>query len=73
MNKHERILVENPEMVWENRAEYEVRTELARRGIENEPEPEKCPHCGSEEFKCCSGFAGESIASSAVVDRQTGH
>ena len=60
MNKHHRILVDNPEMRSENPAEYELRQELARLGVENDPIPESCSECGCTDT-LRGGMAGETM------------
>jgi len=59
-SKHRDFLLENPELL--HTPEGEVRRELDRLGIENEPYPDdcKCPKCGTE-LEESSGFVGESM------------
>ena len=61
MTKHKDIMLDNPEMRYENPGEWEVRRELDRLGIENEPVPEKCDTCGSENLGSAPGMVGETM------------
>jgi len=40
--------------------EFETLVELERRGIENAPQPEKCPKCGGE-LEESQGYVGETV------------
>ena len=45
-----------------DRAESEVRNEIKRLGIQNEPYPEKCTTCDTDEFfKEVPGMVGEAM------------
>lgn len=52
----------NPLDYADNPAELEVQRELQRLGIENEPQPEVCPHCHTDEYLAESGgYVGETV------------
>jgi len=44
-----------------DKAEMALLQELDRMGIKNDPIPEKCPKCGSEEYKRHGGMVGEDM------------